>query len=134
MHSTIIPLFDEWEGTRESWFGGQYEEVQREGVPVDYHPRKAPTPPRQSDLAPIKRSRINPVFFYQPVSSDGGRRPYGIGSGSGGELRGWHTTIAPNQGTGSWTSSPRGILRAFGQRRNVRRNDPSAYQMDTEEI
>jgi hypothetical protein len=135
MHTTILPFFDYFEGNvRESDFGGQYEEIQREGVPVQIDYRKAPTPPRQSDLAPIKQSRINPVFFYQPVAQDGGRRPFGIGPSGGGAFRGWHTTIAPGNGTGSWTSSPRGILRAFGTRRNVRRNDPSSYGDLQEEI
>jgi hypothetical protein len=132
MYSTILPMFSEWEGGQREWVGGtEFEQIQRDGQPVQIDYRKAPTPPRQSDLAPIKQARKNTVFVYQPVNQDGGRRPFGIGVNV---MRGWHTTIAPGSGTGSWTSSPRGILRAFGTRRNIRRDDPSSYGDLQEEI
>jgi len=120
MHGILLPWFDFQDGNvREA--GLTYEEVNDRLFP-DVLGGKAPTPPRQSDLAPRKPAQMQAAFFYQPVSQDGAVRPYNVGIHN----KGYHTVIAPG-GTGSWTSSPRGILKAFANRYSLARRDPASY-------
>lgn len=106
-----------------------YEE-HNERHPVRVNPQLAPELARDTYTGPgvRKPAQMQAAIFYQPNSQDGRARPYNVGLHN----LGWHTVVA--QDGGSWTASPRGILRSFGKRRPVARRDPASYGVEVPEV
>lgn len=112
-----------------------YEEVNaRPFLPITRAQALAPTPPMQPDIAPISPARMPVAFFYHHAITNLGRGSYSLGP----DLTGAHTQIAPGphdgSARGSWTWTPRGIMRAFGTKQGTVRNDPSSFGDESPEI